>query len=431
MKKIQSRQLLLLIFLLPSFLQRIFIGAEISSYSEITGLSLSWLGYASHFAIILIAISDKTIFKNKIFLKYILPVTVLSLLHLLLLTQFNDDAWNAGSLGIARFLIWITACAAISYYITAEEFLNMLIKLVDISFVIIVISTIIYHISGIPFQIIFSGGTPRAQAFFTEPSTVAAFLAGYIALSIFNRDKKRIIVSVLVMFFVNSVLALLGLLVGFALGTASKRFMKKQYYRKLILILFILLMLLLFIIAAFSSDISNYAKSISNSLEGSSFADSSFYHIFVNRILQAAIEFENGVELIRNNENIAGGGLFRYTSMISLIEQMNNSWRAFTGYGLGAHAQVMLSQGKNILDFGFLPLLLSSFGYLIGATVLYWIAKQITKYHSQLSIFIIPFALLAMFNSAGGIHTYSVLLVSVFLFAKKNNNKTPKFKRDI
>jgi hypothetical protein len=43
----------IVVFLLPTFFQRLFIGGEASSYDQLNGFSLPALGYLCHFAIVL------------------------------------------------------------------------------------------------------------------------------------------------------------------------------------------------------------------------------------------------------------------------------------------------------------------------------------------------------------------------------------------
>ena len=149
------------------------------------------------------------------------------------------------------------------------------------------------------------------------------------------------------------------------------------------------------------------------------------YRGFGERFLQALSVLDNAIELVNRGDNVVAGGLFRFTSVLLMIEHLKESYHLWVGYGLGAHAQLMLKTHETILDFGLLPLLLSSFGIVAGLVLFGWLTVKLSGADSALAAYTVPFAAVCFVNSAGGLNTYSVVLVAAFLFDCIDRRRQP------
>ncbi|MEJ6788908.1 hypothetical protein BrevBR_05095 [Brevundimonas sp. BR2-1] len=408
------------LFLFPVFFQRIFIGGEgtVASYDELTGASTVLLGYGAHLLICLRYLLEPSNFqKDPLFGNVFLPLFLVSALHMLLLFAEPFGA-NQAVLGILRSLFWILACVAIVRYSTPEDFLKAVINLIHVTFIVIVVSSVAYRITGIPYQIIMFGDVPRAQGFLTEPSGAATLLAGYVAHAIFVRKYWRIVPAIIAVALINSVIAYTGFIAAFAFGGISL-LVASPANRVLLrrIILYSIPVSFVFLALA-SGPISSFATELRASISMTSFGDTMLYRGVIDRLLQAMSVLQTGIDLVRAGGNVTEGGLFRYTSILLLMDDLAHSWRGLTGYGLGAHAQLMAAKEMSLLDFGLLPLAFSSFGLPLGFLLFAFMANFMSRSEHPIAIFGTPCLFIGLFNSAGGIHGYSLAIVAALFLVK-------------
>lgn len=410
------------LFLLPVFFQRIFIGGDgtVSSYDVLTGNSTMPLivGYAAHLLLCLRYILEPSNFqRDPLFLNVFLSLSLVSALHMLLLMAEPFGA-SMAVFGILRSLFWLLACVAVVRYSSPEDFLKVVINMIHLTFIVIVISSVAYRITGVPYQIIMFGDVPRAQGFLTEPSGAATLLAGYVAYAIFVRKYWRILPALVAVALINSVIAYTGFLAALAFGaisllvsSASNRVLLRRIILYSVPVSFVVL-------AMAAGPISSFATEMRADLGPSPFGDTVLYRAVIDRLLQAMSVLQTGIDLVKAGANITEGGLFRYTSILLLLDDLAHSWRGLTGYGLGAHAQLMAVRELSLLDFGLLPLAFSSFGLPVGFLLFAIVANLMSRSDHPIAIFGTPCLFIGLFNSAGGLHGYSLAIVAALFLMK-------------
>jgi hypothetical protein len=405
------------LFLSPLFFARIFIGGEIDNYDNATGIGFFALGYVVHAVIILYYLTfAKHRPHSKQFSYLIIVLLILSsIFHAALLTLSDAPGVPFALLAIGRNTMWVVCCVAISNIIDQDLMLKGLLWFTNFTFAIILVTTAIYYVTGIPINIIFHGSTARAQGMMTEPSAVSGILGGYVALALSRKQTGRFFFGLFIALLVNSVIAIMAVLVGIITGWLSRSKMSRRFLGPTRLILFLLFPALIVLAPIYAHEISLWANDSMNYLDASTFGQTTLYKVFVSRFLQAASVLESGLDNVSLGDNVVDGGLFRFTSVMLLINNMTESWRWLYGYGLNAHVQLMLADNKNGLDFGLLPLFLSSYGFIIGTGLFLGLVKSIGSRATPLLIFATPFTAVAILNSAGGIHGYSVVVVSALL----------------
>jgi hypothetical protein len=414
------------LFLSPLFFARIFIGGEIESYDNATGVGFFALGYVVHAVIILYYLTfAKHRPHSKQFSYLIIVLLILSsIFHAALLTLTDAPGVPIALLAIGRNTMWVVCCVAISNIIDQDLMLKGLLWFTHFTFAIILVTTAIYYVTGIPINIIFHGSTARAQGMMTEPSAVSGILGGYVALALSRKQTGRFFLGLFVALLVNSVIAIMAVLVGIITGWLSRSKMSRRFLGPARLIFFLIFPAMIVIAPIYAHEISQMANDAMNYLDYTTFGQTTLYQVFVLRFLQAASVLESGLDSVALGENQIDGGLFRFTSVMLLVNSLTESWRWLCGYGLGAHAQLMIADNKTILDFGLLPFFVSSYGFIVGVGLLAVLLKSIGSRVSPLLIFATPFTAVSILNSAGGIHGYSVVVVTALLaLTEKSSEK--------
>lgn len=422
------------LFLAPIFIQRFFIGGVslAVSYDEFTGTSTALLGYGAHMLVCLRYLLDSRNFESDpLFRKVFLLFFLFSSIHLLLLLT-EPLGIILAILAIFRSLLWLLACVAIVRFTSPKDFLNAAINFIQFTFAVIIITSIVYRITGVPYQIIMYGDVPRAQGFLSEPSGTATLLASYVAHSLYVRKYWRLLPATIAVVLSNSVIAYLGFGVALAFGGISL-FVASHPRRVMLrrIILYSVPASFAFLAIA-SGPISSFAIEMRTSISMTPFGDTTLYRVVIDRLLEAMAVLQTGIDLARTGANVSQGGIFRYTSMLLLIDDLAHSWRGMIGYGLGAHAQLMEAHGMSLLDFGLLPLAFSSFGLPLGFLLFGFVVNLMSRSEHPIAIFGTPCFFVSLFNSAGGIHGYSLAIVSaLFLLKMASGRQTSIFRPPI
>ena len=411
------------IFLLPSFFQRVFIGGpESASYNDYPGIALGvFIGYFCHLFIIgqyLLVPSSKAV--TQFVLERYIPLVLVSVLHAGLLVFEAQLGASTAVIAIVRQLLWVLVCLVMVRFTEPELLLTRLIQFTHMTFAVIVVTYFFYLVTDIPLQLILRGGVPRAQGLLTEPSAVGCLLAGYTALAVYERRWRRVLLAIGVSVLVNSVITFAGLVIAIVSAAIQLGVRTPRLRRACIFALLLVPPIALFVVPSFSRSISESASEAMAYIETTEWADSPIYTNVGERILSAASLLESGIEIIRSGDNNVRGGLFRLTSVLLLFQEMQESWRFYVGWGLGAHAQLMEAADLSLLDFGLLPFAVSSFGMLGGLALFGWLVWRVSRTTDPLAVYAAPFVAIVSFNSAGGMHMYSIALVAAFLLSQKH-----------
>jgi hypothetical protein len=408
------------IFLLPTFFQRLFIGgAEVASYDEYPGVALVAVGYLCHVFVIgqylVVPSSNAT---TRFILERYIPLALVSLLHIWLLVLSTDVGATTGVLAIVRQMVWVLSCLVMVRFTEPQLLLTRLIQLTHFTFAVIALTYALYLVTDVPLQLILRGGVPRAQGLLTEPSAVGCLLAGYAALAVYERKWRRLLYAIGISILVNSVISVAGLVIGIACGAIQLGVHSQQMRRAAIVGLLLITPLAVVVVPPFSRGISESASGAMSFIETTPFAESPIYINIGERVLAAASLLDTGIEIVKSGDNDIEGGLFRFASVLLLFQEMQNSWRLFVGYGLGAHAQLMEAADRTLLDFGAVAFLVSSFGLIGGMGLFGWLVWTVSRTTERLAVYAAPFVAIISFNPAGGIHMYSVALLAAFLLSR-------------
>ena len=210
-----SHSVLLFAFLLPVFVQRIFIGGSDESYSNYPHLPIDWLGYISNAFFLLICLINGVGGNLKLkTIGIIYVLTAVNLFHLILLVIVKEEGHWYPVLANARQTLWVVTCLIAAETIPKFQFVNGVIKITEFTIVVIFITRIAYELTGVPFQMIITNGVPRSQGFLSEPSTFGCLLAGYVAVAIDDRQRLKYILATMAALAANSAIAYGGIMVA-------------------------------------------------------------------------------------------------------------------------------------------------------------------------------------------------------------------------
>jgi hypothetical protein len=404
------------VFLLPTFVQRLFIGGEAGSYDQLSGFSLAALGYICHLAVVLRFWIRPVSTDHALYVlnRWIL-IAVLSVIHALILSYEQAPGTGLAIVSIGRHLLWIFACLAMTGLTTTDDLIRRLVQFTHATFIIVILTYAIYSLTGYPLQILLSDGQPRAQGLLSEPSGLGSLIAGYVGLAAWQGRWWRILLGTAVMFMTFSVFAFVGLVAGFVFGFVLRHFCSGSVSTMLVKVVLFLPPMALVGVYIFAQPISELARATMHLAESSGLDANWLYHGFGARLLQAAGSLDEVIKIISSGLNDIQGGIFRFSAIFILFEQMQQSYRLWVGYGIGAHAQVTIASFETILDFGLLPMLISSFGLIGGLSIFIWVVRKLSSGDKAIICYVVPFALLILFNSAGGIHIYSIVIVAALL----------------
>lgn len=404
-------------FLSPLFIARIFIGGAAESYDEFNGIGFSFLGYGVHAIVVIYYLAFAKHRPNTKQISYLIIVGLIlsSIFHAALLTFSDEPGMNYAILAIARNTMWVIACVAIANITDQESFLKGLLWFCYFTFAVIILTSAIYFATGFPINLILSGSFPRAQGLMTEPSAVSGILGGFTALALARKQKWRVVLALTMALLVNSVIAIMAVCVGLITGWLSRTKTSRRFVGPVRLVFLLVFPVVIVVAPLYSHEISQTAIDAMNYFDGTNFGQTAFYNSIVLRFLQALSVLESGLDKVAQGDNQIDGGLFRFTSVVLLLNQMTDGLRWLVGFGIGAHAQLMIGQNQSILDFGLLPFIISSYGFVFGALIFLLLLRGIASRLTPLLLFVTPFAAVTILNSAGGIHAYSVVLVATLL----------------
>jgi hypothetical protein len=406
------------LMLSPLFFARLFIGGTtIESYDDFGGINLGALSYLAHIGVFFgyIFFQRRQADTDGLLILIFIPLVLFSAVHALMLAGGNQQGSDTALFAIVRGLLWMVCCIAVVGMTSPDYFLQAIIKLTHFTFAVIFITVAIYYLTGIPLNMLISDGLPRAQGFMSEPSGLACLLSGYIALAIAERKHRRLILGVLCAIMVNSVLGMLGVAIGLVSGLLF-RWRNLNAVRPFVQFsIFMLFPLFIVIVPSIGLQIAEQANDLIRYFDSTIFGETAFYQSIILRLLQSLSAIDLGLERLQTGDNVVEGGLFRFTSALLLVQELTDSLQGFFGYGLAAHAQLMLAQNRTILDFGLLTFLLSSFGLIVGPIIFLFLVYNLCASRTRLAIFAVPFSAVIMMNSAGGIHGYSIAIISALM----------------
>jgi hypothetical protein len=411
---------------IPLFVQRIFIGGVGGEYSDYAGFSTWWIGYTVHFGLIAsILVARKLNVKFSLLFGGFVFV-LLSAIQIYYVSNIEIFRQFQIILPFFRSLIWLLAVLVYSQlYFNKYSFMNAFLELTTISAFIILGCYLSYFVTGIPFGIDIGRGVARPQGLFSEPSALAAVFPAYTVLNFYLRRYWIATLGLLTIILVASATVYISFLVLilFYLIINNPRVTNTLMYSYVSLAV----ISTLFIQSAFIGWINDQAGVLETSLNRQ-FGPSVFREVTIDRVISAA----NGLNNFINQNSIAdlssSGSGARLAGSIALVRNMNSDGTYWTGYGIGVYGYISNILYQSILDFGLLPFLISSFGVFVGTIAIYWVANSVVRARPgdpYIYIILLGGLIGTLYNSAGGIHAYTIAVLAVFIpISRINSPKT-------
>ncbi len=407
------------LFLAPIFLQRVFIGGSGDSYADYPGFSLYLIGYFSNFGLIVLALNssnNKYLFNHR-FVLMLLSLILLSFVQLFLSSKSLGLSAYELALPLVRGWLWMIAiiCFFVCFF-ERKIFVKIFFKACKISFIIMILCLIFYLLTNIAFGIHISYGYPRVQGFFSEPSALAIVAPAFLLYSIFSKNIIDFIITLLIIIASGSVIVY-----GVSLLTAFIFLIRNAGWPKISeLMVFICVTIVATSPYILNSEntayLSDMATEILQNIKSKIEDDILFLNV-LERFLSSLSNFSN--LLSDYSASHLGNGLARFIGVLVTINDLKTDGLEFTGYGLNIYGYVAVKRYGDIVDFGFFPFLLSSFGVFFSAIIILFIAlkaRLLITDSSEIGVILITGLFATLLNSAGGFHAYSLpMLILVWV----------------
>ena len=385
MSNIKTYRFLAIIFIIPIFFNRFFIGGIADTYEELPGLSLQYLAYFSEIIIILFYIFGPN---GRVNTSLLVIIFMLIFFQLIQYLNYSDEGLIQWIYFFRALLIVISGYLFARYYFDIEIFTQVFLFFCKITAVVSLLSFVLYYVLGLKYQLHLGYGIPRVQGFLSEPSLIGTLLTPGILLY-FDRKKylsaALLAACVILTFSVYSYLILL-------FTTAFYAILNRSNYRnpsRLIAIFLGITIILTFLIA---------------------FPD--------NPVLQRMVRFGNSLSLfsIDDIEALRLAGLDRVWGFFKVFEEMSADSTLLLGYGLNTSSLIFPLRFGDIIEYGFFAYMIASYGVVFGVLVVTWLAIQVFnqfRINIKQSLLTLPMFIGILGNSAGGIVVYGFVLTCV------------------
>jgi hypothetical protein len=406
---------------MPLFLQRAFIGGTGESYEQYAGLSFAFLGYLSHGLLLLPIILSATRPVRGLlpFAAAFLAFQLLCLLQLALSSRYFNISVSQLALPLARGEMWLLAVASYAFYFYhSEAWVSAFVKWATFAAAGTIACLVLYLITGVAFGVNVAGDIPRAHGFVSEPSTLACILSGLVALAIYRGNLylgMLAIVAALLSFSVITYVAVATLAV-IALLARVGRVNIAACIVMLVCGSAIAIPAILTTRPEVAESIAERATAAADRIAGNDEDHSLMAEVFTNRVLGAATQLAYLSSSV--SPDSLGGALARLAGVFAVAGDLQLSESRFCGFGLSIFGYVSTLRLGDVLDFGFYPYLLSSFGVIGGPLLLVLVALSIVTFlraEPHIGLIYAGFFIATVFNSAGGIHAYSPLILCALL----------------
>lgn len=403
------------LLLSPAFWLRIFIGTDASSYADYPGVSLSFLGYLCHVALV-----GYALLSGRLMPTFGQAIALVLFLLLAAIQLGNLDARGIvgmpeAALPLLRGCLWLAAIwSFLALSSRPDALIDVFVAFAKFTSVAIVCCLVFYLMTGIAFGVYVAGEAPRAHAFLTEPSGVAYVVPVLAALMLYRGSLGWLAVSAVAAVASLSVLTVsisvvvagIGLLVRFRRTVSA------------VLVVAALTVAAALIPALISTDagrdavaaLAQLAEQRGATVErGGVVTDE-----IVLRVLGAFEELDR--QLNRSDPDEYLGPLARLFGMIRVFDELHDAGARWIGYGLNVYGYVQTRESAEaLLDFGYPSFLFSSFGVLFGSGLLI-LTLLTTSYclfaKPKLGLLLAGFVVATLANSAAGIHAYAIPMMA-------------------
>ncbi len=355
-------------------------------YEDWTILSLNNLSYLSHFLMIFIWLYSKN--KKKLlrinYLKFLFPVFFLIIIESFQLIYLSSvfDSTDTLFLIIYFFrviIILFSYCIYFNFFYERSSFINALLNFTKISIFFSLIFLINNFIFESSFQVHISQGVSRIQGFLSEPSAFAAPLSIFFIFSLIKKNYLLSLISLFCIYYTHSLSALGTLIFALLL------FLSNQKIKG-----FLIYAISITTIVIFISSYYVYSEEFTS----------------INRVLNI---FQNISLYDINSDNLRQFDLDRFWGLLLTFETLIDSNLFFHGLGLNGSSYILFKMYGEVIDFGIIAYLISSFGVILGSIFLIFLIKnslRIYFYDKEIGYVLLIFLFSVLFNSAGGIVVY-------------------------
>ncbi len=364
------------LFLVPTFLQRLANSGEGDRQGQFDGLSLASAGYVCNVLIIFFGFFLIKTRLNKVHTFILFGFFLFGLIQLYNTYILYPSSLTGSLLSFTRASIWAFCAYIFAAKIFEKDiFLDVFMKMTTIFFVIVILSFLIYSITGIPFGMVIGQGTERAHGLFSEPSVLGSIAPAFILIALKNKDYLKFTVGILAIYLANSTTAYTTfiLVVGLQL---LYRFPRAQ-----LIYVFLTVSAFAFVVVQLDYDTSYYisdmARSISVTLD-QWIGRSEFRAFTIDRLLNSIMDIPRFLSSGEADYREDIGSLARLGGPRVMLNHMYNDGLYWSGYGLSVFAVISLVTYRSVLDFGIIPYFISSYGTGIGILIIAFFTWQIS-----------------------------------------------------
>jgi hypothetical protein len=406
---------LTVLFLIPTYLQRVANSGEGDKLGVFDGISLASAGYMCNIIIILagLFIINTKLNKNHTVILFVL--FFIGLVQLYISYSIYSMSLFAMVLAFFRAVIW-AFCAYIfaAKIFDKDIFLDGYMKMTTLFFLIVILSYTAYTLTGIPFGMVIGQGAERAHGLFSEPSVLGSIAPAFILISMMKRDYIKVAIGLAALVVANSTTAYTTLVLVVCAHLLYKLPRTQAAFVFLVVGAFAFFVISLDVTTSYY--ISDIARSISVTLD-QWIGQSEFRTFTIDRLLNSIIDIPRFLSAGESDYSDEIGSLARLGGPRVMVTHMYNDGLYWTGYGLSIFAVVSLVTYRSVLDFGIMPYFISSFGIGLGLGIIFYFSWQITWWRKiDRSVFILFVSALfgTLLNSAGGLSLYILVLLGGF-----------------
>ncbi len=404
-----------ILFLIPTYLQRLANSGQGDRYGEFDGISLAPVGYVSNILIILYCIFVAKNTFNRTHLIFAVGLFIYGLVQIYVSYNVYGDDLPQMLFSYLRALMWAFCAYAFAAKLFDKAiFVEAFMAITSLFFVVVILSALQYALTGIPFGMVIGQGVERAHGTFTEPSVLGAIAPAYVLIALINRNYVMVTIGVAALYFANSTTAYTTFILTLAVFVCFG-FPRLQKF-----ILFAVVLAFAFFLIQIdlqnSYFISDLARSFSEFLD-STIGKSDVRAFTIDRLLNSIIDIPKFLSSGETDYTQELGSLARLGGPRVMITHMYNDGLYWYGYGLSIFAVISLGIYKSVLDFGILPYFLSCFGVGFGMIIILFFTSRVVWWRDyDRSAFILFTSTLfgTILNSAGGLSVYIFVLLGAF-----------------
>jgi hypothetical protein len=408
------------VFLLPAFFLRAFIGGEGGSYADYVGVSLAPLGYFCHFGLVIYALAVGRLRLDSWQPLAFIVLAFLSAIQIGHLEAAGVIRADEAILPLLRGLLWLTFIWCGHQLITGSQpLIDAYEWLCKITAVIVLSCLLAYLITGVPFGVHIANGMPRPHGFLSEPSGLTYVVPGLVALSTYRRNYPWLLVGLLTAALSLSVIAVAVTLIVLPFSYWLRAGWIRACSAVTIMLGGLAIVLPLVLMTATGKEfIVDLSAAAEHQLDA---INTDTENVFVTglgvRVLGAVASLSDSLVDYSPSDANSSGSLARLIGVLLVHEALAKADAQYLGFGLNVYGYVATRQdSESALDFGLLSYLTSSFGMIVGPALFTLLILSVARYlhrHPLFALFLFVFVVATMYNSASGLHAYSVPMLGI------------------